>query len=174
VVCGKDFSLFSSLFTEIFVILMEEKQGTTQKFKQMLKSRMKTDGEHPKYGTANPVNQNKIKIKNKMIQIIIQIKQQIKLRCLKIKSKLITGGEHAGTALVNLRVRKTKKQMASMPDTAAVNLCVRITHHAVSTLVAAPVLLYTCVCVCVCVCVCMCIVEYRLLYTKPYFTTTLS
>jgi hypothetical protein len=35
----------------------------------MLKNSMKTDGEHPKYGTANPVDQNKIKIKKKMIQI---------------------------------------------------------------------------------------------------------
>ena len=52
---------------------------------------------------------------------------------LKLKSKLITDGDHAAY--------QKKKQMASMADTAGVDLCVRITHHAVSTLVAAPVLL---------------------------------
>jgi hypothetical protein len=60
-----------------------------------------------------------------------------------------------------------------MPDTAAVNLCVRITHHAVSTLVAAPVLRYTHMCVYVRVCVCACVllsIDYSILNHIYYYS----
>jgi len=67
----------------------KEQRKNSKKYKEQrknsdrwVKNRIKTDGEHPEYGTANPVNHNRIKRKRKIIQIdTIEYKLKTK-RCL--------------------------------------------------------------------------------------------